>query len=560
MRLCHNLVSDRSPKGVGHEKMIEDRVTQHIDIYDVTLRDGAQGPGIKFSAEDQLRVVRALDDFGVSYIEGGQPGSNPKAVELFSRARDMDLKHAMMVAFGSTRYAKVDVEDDPNLKALLSAGTEVVTIFAKSSPTHATEVLRVDLDENLTIVEESVGYLKANGRRVFLDAEHFFDGFFEDGEYALAVLETGWRAGAEVVILCDTNGGRLPEEIAQAMQRIREQLPAIPLGIHAHNDCGCGVANSVRAVREGALQVQGTINGYGERTGNANLCSIIPVLQLKMGCNVVPPEQLEELTSVSHLVAELANMVPRDNDPFVGRDAFTHKGGMHADAVRKMKSSYEHIDPAVVGNRTHIPVSEVSGRSSLLEKADELGVTLDRDAPETKRILSRIKELESEGFEYEGADASLALLMRRTLGTHHPFFTLDGFHISVSRSEHDGPSLSEATVKLCLPNGERMHTAAEGDGPVDALDKALRKALTGLYPELNELRLEDYKVRILDSRSGTRARTRVLIESSDGKDAWYTVGVSENIITASYQALVDSIEYMLLQRHPEPAKADFQRA
>jgi len=521
---------------------------QSIEIYDVTLRDGAQGPGIKFSSEDQLRVVRALDDFGAAYIEGGQPGSNPKAVELFERARDMDLKHAKMVAFGSTRYPKSTVEDDANLKSLLSAGTEVVTIFAKSSPTHAIQVLRVDLDENLRIIEESVAYLKDQNRRVFLDAEHFFDGFAEDSEYALSVLEAAWRAGAEVLILCDTNGGRLPEEIAVALRQARERLPEAPFGIHAHNDCGCGVANTIRAVAEGAVQVQGTINGYGERTGNANLSTILPVLQLKMGYEVVAAEQMKGLSHLSHLVAELANMTPDDSDPFVGRDAFTHKGGMHADAVRKMKSSYEHVDPSLVGNKTHIPVSEVSGRSSLLEKAAELGIELDRNAPETRELLGKIKALESEGYEYEGADASLELLMRRSMGDALRFFTLEGFHVSVSRLQVDGSNLSEATVKLLLPDGSRMHTAAEGEGPVDALDKALRKALQETYPELEDLYLEDYKVRILDSRGGTRSKTRVLIESSDGTDAWYTVGVSENIITASYQALVDSIEYMLLQK------------
>ena len=521
---------------------------QKVEIYDVTLRDGAQGPGIKFSAEDQLRVVKALDDFGAAYVEGGQPGSNPKAAEFFERAKDLGLRNVKLTAFGSTRHASVAPENDSNLAALLSAGTEVVTIFAKSSPTHVREVLRISLDENLQIVEDSVSYLRENGRRVFLDGEHFFDGFFEDSGYALSVLERAWRAGAEILVLCDTNGGRLPEEIAEAVRAVRKRLPEVPVGIHAHNDCGCGVANSVRAVAEGAVQVQGTINGYGERTGNANLCSIIPILQLKMGCRVVAPDQLKGLTRMSHLVAELANMVPRDFDPFVGRDAFTHKGGMHADAVRKVKSSYEHIDPALVGNHTHIPVSEMSGRSSLLEKAEELGIKLDRHSPHTRRILDRVKELEAEGYEYEGADASLELLMRRVLGLHEPFFTMEGFHVSLSQNGTECANRSEATIKLALPGGDRMHTAAEGDGPVDALDKALRKALSATYPELQELRLEDYKVRILDSRSGTRAKTRVLIESSDGRDAWYTVGVSENIVAASFEALTDSVEYLLSRR------------
>lgn len=513
----------------------------------MTLRDGAQGPGIKFSSEDQLRVVKALDDFGVSYIEGGQPGSNPKAIKLFERTRDLDLKQAKMAAFGSTRHPKSTVEDDANIKSLLSAETEVVTIFAKCSPTHAKEVLRVSLDENLTIVEESVAYLKSQNRRVFLDGEHFFDGYAEDSEYALSVAEIGWRAGAEIFIPCDTNGGRLPQEITEAMRALRERIPESPLGIHAHNDAGCGAANTLAAVTEGAFQVQGTINGYGERTGNANLCTIIPSLQLKLGVEVVSPENLKQLTSLSHLVAELANMTPADSSPYVGRNAFTHKGGMHADAVRKLKTSYEHIEPASVGNTTYIPVSEVSGRSSLLEKAAEMGITLERDRPETREILKKVKELENEGFEFEGADASLELLIRKCSGEYPTFFKLDGFHTSISRHRADLPSLSEATVRVVLPDGSRMHTAGEGDGPVDALNEALRKALEPTYPELEKLFLEDYKVRILDSQQATRAKTRVLIESSDGENAWCTVGVSANIITASYQALVDSIEYMLLR-------------
>ena len=520
-------------------------MSKTIDIYDVTLRDGAQGPGIKFSSEDQLRVVKALDDFGVAYIEGGQPGSNPKAVELFERARDMDLKHAKMVAFGSTRYSKSTVEDDANLKALLSAQTEFITIFAKSSVTHTKEILRVSLEENLTIIQESVAYLIDQGARVFVDGEHFFDGYFEDNEYALACMEAAWTSGAENLILCDTNGGRLPHEIAEAVRAVRAKLPDTPLGIHAHNDSGCATANSLIAIQEGAVQLQGTINGYGERTGNADLCTIIPALQLKMGYDLVSDDKLPGLTRLSHLVAELANMVPRDNAPYIGRDAFTHKGGMHADAVRKMKSSYEHINPESVGNTTHIPVSEMSGRSSLMEKAAELGITLEKEDPKTKSILQQVKALENKGLEFEGADASLELLMRKTVGDFTPFFTLDGFHVSSVRHSAAADSIAEATVKLTLPDGTKMHTASEGTGPVDALDKALRKALLGSYPVLERLHLEDYKVRILDSHAATSAHTRVLIESSDGSDSWYTVGVSENIITASYNALVDSIEYML---------------
>lgn len=518
-----------------------------IEIYDVTLRDGAQGPRVKFSSHDQLRVVQELDRFGVKYIEGGQPGSNPKAAELFEQARDLDLKNAKMAAFGSTRYAQSTVEDDANIKALLSAKTEVVTIFAKSSPTQVKDVLRISLDENLTIVDESVRYLIDQGRRVFVDGEHFFDGYAEDAEYALAVLEASAKAGAEVLILCDTNGGRMPWEIEASTRSVRERLPKTQLGIHTHNDAGCGVANTLAAVQAGAVQIQGTINGYGERTGNANLCTIIPNVQLKMGMPVVSDEQLAGLTRLSHLVAELANMATRESAPYVGSDAFTHKGGMHADAVRKYKSSYEHIPPETIGNNTHISVSEVSGRSSLLQKAAELGIELDRNAEETKLALRQVKELEQEGYEFEGADASLELLIRRATGAHRTFFKLHGYHVSVHRRDSNQPSQSEATVKLELPDGTPMHTAAEGIGPVDALNIALRRALEQAYPELEEVHLEDYKVRILDSRAHTKAKTRVLIESADAESSWFTVGVSENIITASYEALVDSIEYKLLR-------------
>ncbi len=521
-------------------------MAQRVEVYDVTLRDGAQGPGVKFSSEDQLRIVQELDAFGVSFIEGGQPGSNPKAAELFRRTKDLEMKHAVMAAFGSTRHAKNAVEDDPNIKALLAADTPVVTIFAKFSPTHVQQVLRVSLEENLRLIEESVAYLKSQGRRVILDAEHFFDGYREDSEYALTALERGWHAGAEVLALCDTNGGSLPWSIGEATHASRTRLPKAVFGIHAHNDSGCGVANTIAAVHAGAVHVQGTINGYGERTGNANLCTVIPDLQLKMGCEVVSEDQLRQLTRLSYLVAELANMGQRDFDPFVGRDAFTHKGGMHADAVKKLKVSYEHIPPETVGNQTRISVSEMSGRSSLLQKAKELGLDLDRDAPETHEALKQVKDLENQGYEFEGADASLELLLRKAMGQYRTFFKLRGFRTSVDRHDADSPAISEATVKLELPDGTRMHTAAEAEGPVDALNYALRKALESTYPELRDVHLDDYKVRILNAQAATAAVTRVLIESSDGEMSWYTVGVSGNIVAASYQALVDSIEYKLL--------------
>ncbi len=517
-----------------------------VEIYDVTLRDGAQGPRVKFSADDQLRVVQELDAFGVRYIEGGQPGSNPKAAELFARARDMDLQNAVMAAFGSTRHSKSAVEDDANIKALLAAQTPVVTIFAKSSVTQAREVLRIDPELNLTIVAESVAYLKSQGRRVVLDGEHYFDGHKEDSEYALNVLEAAHKAGAEVLVLCDTNGGCMPWEVTEITEAVRKRLPDAQIGIHTHNDAGCAEANTVCAVQAGATQIQGTINGYGERTGNANLVTIVPNLQLKMGIRVVTDDQLRQLTHLSHTVAELANMTPHDSDPYVGRDAFTHKGGMHADAVRKLKVSYEHVPPELVGNRTTVSVSEMSGRSSLLQKAAELGIILDRDAPETREVLERVKALENEGYEFEAADASLELLMHKARGAHHPFFLVRDYRVSVEGHASD-PSLSEATVKIELPDGNLMHTVAEGHGPVDALNAAVRKALEGTYPELSEVHLEDYKVRILNAQAATAAKTRVLIESSDDETSWDTVGVSENIITASYIALVDSIEYKLMR-------------
>lgn len=518
-----------------------------IEIYDVTLRDGAQGPGIKFSGDDQLRIVRELDAFGITYVEGGQPAANPKAAEFFTRVRGIPLSHAKIAAFGSTAHPRKNVEDDSNIKALLAANTEVVTVFAKASPRHVTEVLRTSRDRNLEIIHDTVAYLRGENRQVFFDAEHFFDGYAEDPAYALATLESAHRAGAAVLILCDTNGGCLPPAIENMTRAVAAHLPEAALGIHTHNDTGCAVANALAAVAAGAVQVQGTINGYGERTGNVNLSTVIPNLQLKMGFSVVSPGQLASLTHLAHLVAELANMSPRDSDPFVGRDAFTHKGGMHADAVQKQKATYEHIAPERVGNRTRITVSEVSGRASLLYKAAELGIELDRDSAETRQILERIKELESEGYEFEGADASLELLVRKARGQYRTFFTLCGYHVNVNQQPRPEEAVSEATVKIELPDGAMMHTAAEGHGPVDALNNALRKAIEDRYPELRDVHLEDYKVRILDGRAATRAKTRVLIESRDLETAWGTVGVSENIITASYEALVDSIEYKLLR-------------
>ena len=522
-------------------------MSRHIEVYDTTLRDGAQGLGVKFSSDDQLRIVRELDALGVRYVEGGQPGSNPKAVDLFERVKELDLQQTKLVAFGSTRHPRAAADEDANLRSLLDAGTEIVTIFAKASVMHVKQVLGITLDENIRLVQESVSFLKSHQRRVFLDAEHFFDGCREDTEYVFAVLEAASSAGADVLVLCDTNGGCLPQEVGALTKVAHERLPDAHLGIHTHNDSGCAVANALAAVLEGAAQVQGTINGYGERTGNVNLCTVIPTLQLKLGYDVVAPEQLKRLTHVSHLVAELANTTPRDQAPYVGRAAFTHKGGMHADAVRKTKVSYEHIEPALVGNRTHVAVSEVSGRSSLTQKASEFGLILERNRPETRKILAKVKELENEGYEFEGADASLELIIRKATGQYRSFFDTISFHARVNQLSFDEEAVSEATVKLELPEGEVMHTVSEGHGPVDALNNAMRKALEGRYPELKAVHLEDYKVRILDGQLATRAKTRVLIESRDEEESWNTVGVSENIITASYIALLDSIEYKLLR-------------
>ncbi len=518
---------------------------ERVEIYDTTLRDGAQGPGIKFSTDDQVRVIQALDDLGVHYVEAGQPASNPKAEQVFIRAKNLSLKNVKVVAFGSTRHPKSRIEEDPNINALLRAETEIITIFAKSSALHATEVLGISLEENLKLIDESVSYLKKHNRKVFLDAEHFFDGYDLNPEYAIQTLKVARDCGADILVLCDTNGGHLPYQIEEITRKVVETFPGVMIGIHTHNDTGCAVANSLSAVYAGARHVQGTINGYGERTGNANLCTLIPNLQYKMGFDVIPEEQMRKLTYTAHLIAELANVAPRDSDPYVGRDAFTHKAGMHADAVRKTKISYEHINPEWIGNLTHIAVSELSGRANLIQKAQELGIKLDKDSPHIRKLLQRIKALENEGYEFEGADASFELELLKTMGLYTPPFQVLSFHARVNHWAMDRHAESEATVKIQLPDNSIAHTVANGDGPVDALNIALRKALEPYFPELKNVHLEDYKVRILDGQRATRAKTRVLIESSDEKQQWCTVGVSENIITASFQALIDSIYYKL---------------
>jgi len=512
-----------------------------VEIYDTTLRDGTQMEGMSLSCDDKLRIAEHLDSLGIAFIEGGWPGSNPKDVEFFERAKDVSWKNVTIAAFGSTCRAQLRAEDDKQLQTLLLAETPVCTIFGKTWDMHVTEVLRTNLEENLRMVEESVAFLRQNDRRVIYDAEHFFDGYKSDAEYALETLRAAARGGAETLALCDTNGGSMPWEIEEMIQAVRDALPDARLGIHAHNDGECGVANSIAAVRAGARHVQGTINGYGERCGNANLCAIIPDVELKLGLQCLPDGSLGQLYDLSHFVAEIANLSPNDHAAYVGRSAFAHKGGVHVSAIRRHPESYEHVNPTLVGNESRVVVSELSGRSNVLSKAEELG--LEVSSAHGGRVLEKIKELESKGFAYEAAEASVALLMARQQGDYEPPFEVLDFQAGVGR-RRGGGMFAEATVKVQIGD-EVVHTAGEGNGPVSALDSALRKALRPFFPEVAEMHLSDYKVRILDGRSGTGATTRVLIDSQSTHDTWSTVGASSNIIEASLQALIDSIEYGL---------------
>jgi len=522
---------------------------QRVQLYDTTLRDGAQQEGISFSVEDKLKIVRKLDELGLDFIEGGWPGSNPKDATFFEKARDLRLSTAQLCAFGSTRRPHAVAANDPNLGALVAAGTPVVTLVGKASEQQVTRVLETTPEENLAMIRDSIGFLKSKGLTVFFDAEHFFDGYRADRDYAIQAIRVAAEAGSDCVILCDTNGGSLPQDVAAIVREARKAVSS-PLGIHAHNDADVAVACSLIAVEAGAVQVQGTINGYGERCGNANLCSIIPALKLKMGLPCISDEQLSRLTEVSHYVSELANMSPVARQPYVGSSAFTHKGGLHVSALAKWEDSYQHIDPELVGNRSGVLVSELSGVSSVIYKARERGLKLSR-GEEARRILDQVKLMESRGFQYEDAEASFDLLIYRAQYDYRPPFELVDFMVVVERRRRPAASgeetLAEATVKVKV--GEQViHTASEGNGPVDALDKALRKALTTFYPSLAKVRLSDYKVRILDESAGTEAQVRVLIASTDGEHEWSTVGSSSNIIEASWLALADSLEYWLLRR------------
>ena len=514
-----------------------------IQIYDTTLRDGSQGEGVNFSLQDKLAIARRLDELGVDYIEGGYPLSNPKDVEFFQEARKLKLKHARICAFGMTRRKNCDPAEDICLRALIDSGAPVITIVGKTSTLHVTEVLGTTLDENVAMIADSIAYCKKQGREVIYDAEHFFDGMKLNVEYALRTLKAAHQAGATTLVLCDTNGGTQFEEIAASVDRVKAALPTAALGIHTHNDCELAVANSLIAVSRGCVQVQGTINGIGERCGNVDLISVIANLSLKRGYEVLTPDAMQHLTHVSRFVYELANMNFRNGQAFVGTSAFAHKGGMHAHGVSKLSSSYEHIEPEQVGNQRRILISELSGQSNILAKTTKYAMSHDKAS--LVKIRNAVERLEADGYEYEAAEASFDLLVKRTLGLYTPTFERLGYHVNVE-SDTENRIWTEGTVKLKV--GDQIeHTVAEGNGPVDSLNKALRKALKPFYPNLDSMELVDYKVRVVNSKEATAARVRVVIESRDGTDVWGTVGVSDNVIEASWLALVDSLEYKVFK-------------
>ncbi len=517
-----------------------------VIIYDTTLRDGAQGEGVFFSVEDKLRIVKKLDSLGLDYIEGGWPGSNPKDLEFYQTAAKLNLKHAKLSAFGSTRRANNPPAEDKTLNDLLETNTPVVTIFGKSWDLHAQEVLKVSLAENLQIIEDSIAYLRQKGREVIYDAEHFYDGFKANPDYAIETLKAAVRGGANSIVLCDTNGGTLPLEAVEIFKRVNTDF-SLPIGIHFHNDSGTAVASSVMSIQSGATHVQGTFNGYGERCGNANLSSIIPTLVLKLGYDVEVKPNLEQITETSRFISELTNLHHDERQPYVGASAFAHKAGTHHDAIIKNSKSLEHIQPELVGNQRRFLLSDQSGRSTILNKIKEILPETKKEDPQVQELTNHLKDLENLGYQFEAAEASFDLVIKKVFGLYEKAFNLEGFRIIVEK-RGDQPVFSEATIKVGV-GSEREITAAEGDGPVNALDSAIRKALLRFYPEISDIDLVDYKVRVLDENRGTAAKVRVLIESSDGKNSWGTVGVSENLIEASWQALVDSIEYGIIQKN-----------
>ena len=527
-----------------------------ITIFDSTLRDGAQAEGISFTVEDKIKIAHALDNLGVDYIEAGNPGSNPKDLAFFTKLNEENqnppLKHAKLIAFGSTRRKGISAKDDENVKALLKAKTDAVCIFGKSWDFHVKEVLRAELEENLNMIRDTISFFKEQGKEVIFDAEHFFDGYKNNPDYAMAALNAAKEGKADALVLCDTNGGCFPSEIFEIVKKVTENF-SLPVGIHTHNDCEMAVANSIMAVEAGATHVQGTFTGFGERCGNANLSAIIPSLQLKKGYDCIFPEAMKEITHTARFISEIANTSHNERAAYTGYTAFAHKGGMHIDAVNKVPESFEHINPETVGNERKYLMSEVAGRSMLLAKIQQINPDVTKDSPETIEIISDLKKLEQKGYQFEGAESSFELYIRKQLGKYKPLFELVNFK-TIGEQPHAESLGASAVIKITV-NGQEEITAAEGNGPVNALDKALRKALEKFYPELNNVYLTDYKVRVLDSTEATASQVRVLIESSDGKENWTTVGVSTDIIEASWFALVDSIEYKLIQEIEQKFKA-----
>jgi 2-isopropylmalate synthase len=520
-----------------------------VFLYDTTLRDGTQAEDVSFLVADKIRIAQKLDELGIDYIEGGWPGSNPKDIAFFKDVKKITLSHAKVAAFGSTRRAKTTPAKDNNIQTLIQAEPDTVTIFGKTWDFHVREALRISLEENLELIYDSLAYLKEHVPEVVYDAEHFFDGYKANPAYAIKSLEAAQQAGVACIVLCDTNGGSMPYEVADIIKKVKKSIQT-PLGIHAHNDSECAVANSLMAIEHGAVHVQGTINGFGERCGNANLCSIIPALKLKMGRECVSDEQLKNLRVASRYIYELANLVPGKHQAYVGNSAFAHKGGVHVSAIQRHPETYEHIRPELVGNVTRVLVSDLSGRANILAKAEQFNVNLNSKDPITMEILEEIKTLENQGFQFEGAEASFELLMRRAMGEMRNFFSVIGFRVIDTKRHEDEMPTSEATIQVKV-GGRIEHTAAEGNGPVNALDHALRKALEQFYPQLKEVKLFDYKVRVLPAGKGTASVTRVLIESGDKTGRWGTVGVSNNIIDASYHALVDALQFKLMRDHAD---------
>lgn len=522
-------------------------------IYDTTLRDGTQGENINFTAQEKIKIAQRLDEFGIHYIEGGWPGSNPRDKEFFQLAESVAFSNAKLAAFGCTRKPRIKVDEDQNIIELLESKTPVVTIFGKTWDLHVEKIMENTLDENLNMIRDSVLFLKQKGKEVIYDAEHFFDGYKENKDYALKTLAAAIEGGADFIVLCDTNGGSMTYEVEKIVQDVRQRFP-YRIGIHTHNDCGLAVANSIAAVHAGATMVQGTINGYGERCGNADLTSIIPILVYKMNRQSIPPEQLVKLRKLSRFVSETANMIPVNSRPFVGRSAFAHKGGVHVSAMMKESRAYEHMNPELVGNIRRVLVSDLSGKSNVEYKADELGIDIGNNGHDSKRIVSEIKRLEKEGYQFDAAEGSLKILLQKLTDQFKPSFELESFRVTIEKDK-DKPCSAHATIKISVDGSEEI-TAAEGNGPVSALDNALRKALGKFFPNIKEMHLVDFKVRVIDGRAGTAARVRVLIDSRDSENIWSTVGVSEDIIEASWQALADSFQCKLSRNYQETGTPD----